>query len=104
MSWLIIESWLDKAWSDALNEKKVSKTRQKRLGEGNRFTAEIKSEILNLLGHIDRHQLSKITTFRKRRNDVVHEGYEPVLSESLEGLGFATELCSAQFQAATEVT
>ena len=100
MSWLIIESWLDKTWSDALNEKNVSKTRQERLSEGNRFTAAVKSEVLNLLGHIDRDQLSKITTLRKRRNEAVHEGYDPVQSESQEALEFAMELCSAQFQAA----
>lgn len=100
MAWLIIESWLDKTWSDVLNEKMVSKTRQKQLREGNRFTAEVKSEVLNLLGRIDRDQLTKITRFRKRRNDVVHHGYDPVQSESQDALEFATELCSAQFQAA----
>ena len=104
MAWLIIESWLDKAWSDVLNEKMVSKTRQKQLREGNRFTAEVKSEVLNLLGRIDRDQLSKTTRFRKRRNNVVHEGYDPVQSESQEALEFATELCLARFQAAVAET
>ena len=87
-----------------MQQKKVSKNRQERLSEGNRFTAEIKSEVLDLLGHIERDQLSKITKLRKRRNDVVHDGHDPARSESLEALEFATELCSAQFQDAIAAT
>ena len=79
----------------------MSKTRQARLAQGNRFTAEVKSEVLNLVGYIDRDQLSKIAALRKRRNDVVHEWYDPTRSQAQEALGFATGLCSAQFRDAT---
>ena len=108
MSWLIIESWLEKSWlekswSDALNDKKVSKNRQDRLSEGNQFTAAVKSEMLELLEYIDGDQLSKITTLRKCRNKVVHDWYDPTRLEAQEALGFARVLCSAQFQEATPV-
>ena len=102
MSWLVMESWLDKRWTDQLNTMGVSGKRKARLSEGNRFTAEVKSEVLDLLGHVTPDQLSMITKHRRRRNKVVHDGYNPAHSESEEALQFARELCTAQFQTAVE--
>ena len=100
MSWLVIESWLDKTWSDALNERKVSKSRRKRLSEGARFTTEVKSEVLELLGVIDKEQLSKVTRLRRRRNEVVHNGSDPSDSEAEEALEFARQICEGELHKA----
>ena len=104
MSWLVIESWLDKVQKGALKAKNVSKSREDRLSDGGRITAEVKSEALERLGYINQAQLLKITEFRKNRNKAVHEGYYPAQSEADKALKFAKKLCIAQFHQSSSFT
>ena len=53
-------------------EKKVSRTRQKKLG-GRDYTASIKMEMLNIFGFIKMEDYVLLNELRKVRNDFMHE-------------------------------
>ena len=92
MAWLVIESWINKTWTETVEAQDMSRHRRERLADGNTFTAEIKAETLNLMGKIDPGELSKLSLFRRRRNRVVHEGYSPTQREAQEAMEFARDI------------
>ena len=77
MTWLVVESWINKTWSETLDVHEVSGQRGGRPSNNNTYTAEVKSEALNLFGRIGDRQLAQLTSIRRRRNNVVHDGYVP---------------------------
>lgn len=92
MTWLVVESWINKTWSEALFAKDVIGKRRKRLSNNSTYTSEIKSETLNLLGLIGDQQLTRLTSIRRQRNNVVHEGYAPSRQEAHSAIEFATNI------------
>ena len=94
MSWLVVETWLRREWINALKDQGVSKSRMKKLTETGTWTADVMSEALSLLGNIDVGMLSSLSSHRRRRNKVVHEGYSPSEKEAQQALDFAVKLLS----------
>ncbi len=92
MTWLVVESWINKTWSETLDFHEVSGQRRERLSNNNTYTAEVKSEALNLFGQIGDRQLAQLTSIRRRRNNVVHDGYVPSQKETQEAMEFSTEI------------
>ena len=92
MTWLVVESWVNKTWSETLDVQEVSGQRRERLSNNNSYTAAIKSDTLNLLGRIGDQQLAQLTSIRRLRNSVVHDGHVPNQQEAEEAMEFATEI------------
>ena len=95
MAWMSIESWLAKKWSQMIAESAISGRRKKRLEDGRSWTAEVITESLGLLGKLDDKEIEKFSRFRRTRNDVVHESYNPVQAEALQILEAASEIAIA---------
>ncbi len=97
-AWLVIESWLQQEWERILDSKGVSKTRKQRLLDSTTWTAEVKSETLNLMASIETTELQNLSKMRKIRNRVVHDGYNPSQKEGQEILNLALRLFGRVFK------
>lgn len=92
MAWLVIESWMEQQWLNMLGQKNLSQGRRDRFIAPDPWTAELRAETLNLLGLIDDTRLEKLTVARRKRNKVVHDGYNPTEGEADDILKLAIEV------------
>ena len=92
MAWMVIESWLAREWTAVVEEFKTSASHRDRLTDSRTWTAAVKAETLRMLNVIDSSQLHAITAYRNKRNDVIHDSYDPNASEAETILEFAREL------------
>ncbi len=92
MAWLVIESWLEWRWLTMLDSKNLPKDRRDRFASHDPWTAELRSETLSLLGFIDPTRLEKLTAIRRRRNRVVHSGFNPSKVGAEEAIKLALEV------------
>ena len=92
MAWMVIESWLAREWTAIVEKFKTSRSHRDRLSDSRTWTAIVRAETLRMLKVIDLSQLRAITAFRNKRNDVIHDSYDPNASEAETILEFARKL------------
>ena len=92
MAWIVIESWIANEWSEIVERFGTSAKHRNRLEDTRSWTASVQADTLHLMGVIDSSELSRITVFRNRRNQVIHKSYNPSRSEAEDILQFAERL------------
>ncbi|TKJ25591.1 MAG: hypothetical protein CEE42_07055 [Promethearchaeota archaeon Loki_b31] len=70
-SWVLIEQYLNHIWESYLDQKKLSKEKKKKY-VGRDYTANMKINLLSLLGILGEDDTRELSRLRKFRNDFMH--------------------------------
>ena len=72
LSWVLIEQYINYLWDTFLDSKNISNTRKNKLNQ-KEYTANVKINILALLGFLGEEEYRDINKIRKKRNKLMHE-------------------------------
>lgn len=72
LSWVLVEQYLNHEWELYLDQKKISNKKKKKY-TGKEYTANMKINLLSLLGNLDEDDTHELSRLRRIRNDFMHE-------------------------------
>jgi hypothetical protein len=79
--WIVIEQIVSHIWDQKIIGQAVTtgapKSRRDQLGDNRTWTVAVKLEMLHQTGYLDAAALQDLSTARKARNDLAHEGQTP---------------------------
>jgi hypothetical protein len=88
--WIVIEQIVSHIWDSEIIKKAEAagspKSRRNQLGDNRTWTVAVKLEMLHQKGHLNADALQELSTARKARNDLAHEGHTPSEASALSAL------------------
>jgi hypothetical protein len=84
LAWTAVEKSFTQMWERFLASRQIGGKRLDQLTQGDRFTAFVIIEVLNLCGQLSPERHSRLQRLRKVRNDVIHQGREPSFQEAAD--------------------
>jgi hypothetical protein len=84
--WIVIEQIMSHIWDTEIIKKADPKSRRDQLSDNRTWTAAVKLEMLHQKGHLNADALKELSTARKARNDLAHEGHTPSEASALAAL------------------
>jgi hypothetical protein len=88
--WIVIEQIVSHIWDREIIKRAVAagspKVRRDQLSDNRTWTAAVKLEMLHQKGYLSADALQELSSARKARNDLAHEGYTPSEEAALAAL------------------
>ena len=95
-SWFIIEKQISQLFDEMLSEKDVSKRRQKKFENHEKWSSDTKIEVLNFCGKITNDEHQHISKYNKMRNKLVHQNNKLDENVSNELFEFSKQIVKDQ--------
>ena len=91
-SWMLIESFLERAWYGYVDSLGISSDDKKNLKSHARWTAYHYIEVLFMLGKLTPETRKILHSYRKKRNDIIHDRIPVLKEEAVDCLQFALKI------------
>lgn len=84
MSWLVLERYINKLWTDYLKKENISGKRKDKLTNSNFWTVDDILETLTFAGNINKDKYKLFMILKRKRNKISHSGEVTQRSEAQE--------------------
>lgn len=92
MSWVIIERYIYWLWNNYLKTLNYSKDHRTKLTDTNYWTIDFVLEGLALANELKSQEFEELMVLKKKRNEIVHDGYRISLEEAQNCLEKAKDI------------